>query len=341
MESSFYGIDWVDNFDKCVDANESFLECVIVETRCHINLEPVLKNMSCMIPYCAITIFHSKENEEYIKNIIYKNGPNKIKMILLDMKIIRPNDYSEFFCREKTWSILTSPKILTFNYDTGIRKNNILRFMEYDYVGAPWNHIIYGNRYIEMGNGGFCLRDRKRMYDICCKFKRNKNHFIGIEGEPDDTFFASKLINILDAKLPSREIASSFSIEHIYHPDTLGFHFAYKYISVEQWNSLFTEKNMDPNAKVQLKIIEAHILCESGSVYRDDMLARWFSLGISSNGFRISKGTYIDCIKNEIFYGQKKYICIDFENIVTGNKRIVEFQLVNNRCPIDIHLKNI
>jgi len=107
---------------------------------------------------------------------------------------------------------------LVFQTDTMICSNfkeNIYNFMNYDYVGAPWN---YG----EVGNGGLSLRRKSKMLEILEKCKYYNDN--------EDLYFSKGCENVTYNK-PSVEKAKQFSIEHLYSNDSFGVHKPWLYIN--------------------------------------------------------------------------------------------------------------
>jgi hypothetical protein len=87
-------------------------------------------------------------------------------------------------------------------------KNLIEKFIDYDYVGAPWKSII------SVGNGGFSLRKKSKMLEII--------RSVPYLGEAEDFYFCKQT----SVKLyrPSVEKAKEFSVEHYFHPSPFGIH---------------------------------------------------------------------------------------------------------------------
>lgn len=112
-------------------------------------------------------------------------------------------------------------------------------FLEYDYIGAPWQDG-------RVGNGGFCLRSRKlydALLDMNVGYKTSDyNHVIDnpdyhvITNKryliPEDNIICKIHRHTLEKnygiKFAPAHIANRFSVEHASHPDwvgkSLGFH---------------------------------------------------------------------------------------------------------------------
>lgn len=329
MEKLFYDKPWIGNFDAHPAAFESALECVIIEPRCHDNLSATLRNMSCMLPNAALTIFHSKTNETFLHNIV--GTTNNVKMYCFTESNIDRKQYSELLCTPAFWDIIQSPRALIFQTDSGIRKNTMLRFMEYDYIGAPWHWQIYGDDNIYLGNGGFSLRSPSVMKQICSNFLRNPNYHDQQTGEPEDIFYGRVLAHMNHVSLPSYEVASMFSVEHNTHPDPLGFHQGYAFHPepiVKQWML-----DTDPcEQKERLVIKDAWLESDGGRQWSSPQLKQWLSIGIGSAGFRMPKDTKLACVTHDVHEGVRKWLYVNF------GTQLTKIPLYQNRCKEPIHV---
>jgi hypothetical protein len=272
---SFFGSD---NFSKI--KKKSILECVIIEPRKEKHLKRVLNNFTTILPYASFTIFHSNQNASFVKNIIGNNHNFNLKLLPhnFDRK-----QYSIFLSLPSFWKQLHGEKILIFQVDTGIRRNDINLFWEYSYIGAPWDWAIHGNPNIRVGNGGFSLRDRLTMVDVCEKFQLGEN-------EPEDAFFATKTYNLPYTKIPSIETAYKFSIEFKssqldYDYDSMGFHQI-----IDKWRPDFLINYFSKFDKSIQYIIEVkNVWVETEKeqkVY--EKLTNWIQISIGPCGLKIS-----------------------------------------------------
>lgn len=100
-------------------------------------------------------------------------------------------------------------------------------FLEYDYIGAPWNWVPVNRRFNIcpvgkcVGNGGFSLRSKKLM-TIAAEYPYD------IEEEEDED---EHICRVIDESLKSRgikfaptELASYFSVENQVYNGQFGFH---------------------------------------------------------------------------------------------------------------------
>jgi hypothetical protein len=192
---------------------------VIVEPRKHDNLEFVIKNACYYCRGWSLYIFHSKENKDFVANILGDNLRNTHLIEFTDTNITI-NDYCELLCSlENFWYKIDASMVLIFQTDSYIRKFGINKFKIYDYVGAPWeydHHNDYPDIKFSIGNGGFSLRRKSKMIEI---IKKNPPKDIVIE----DLYF-SYWAHKMNMYLPSVEEAKKFAVEQIYYHDTIGVH---------------------------------------------------------------------------------------------------------------------
>jgi len=201
---------------------QSPLVGVLVESRDHPDLEPALRNFSCMLPYASLCIMHSEKNKKRILKIL-GSEPTNVKLIPLPEPFGR-DECMALWTSENFWKNFENfSRVLIFNIDTGIRQNTILRFMHYDYVGAHWEHQPTPDPRVFQGNGGFSLRNPRIMAKIC----KEKCPVPSCE----DIWVGWTLVNKFpEAVLPeSRAVCAEFSTEGEDFYGTLGFHDTQKY----------------------------------------------------------------------------------------------------------------
>jgi hypothetical protein len=208
--------------------NKHIYTAVIIEPRRHKALEFVLNNFTSMLDErWTFIIFHGNNNEDYVKDIIntkLSDNIDRIKLINLNVDNLKTGaEYSSVLYNPSFYDNIKTELFLIFQTDSMIcsnYKNNIYNFLDYDYVGSPWNHSVNG-RYV--GNGGLSLRRKSKMLEIINKFSDK------INGVNEDVFFASMFNDIIDIKIPSIEDAKKFGIEGIYNNISFGLHRTWLY----------------------------------------------------------------------------------------------------------------
>lgn len=197
---------------------------VIIEGRKIPDIRKIVENHLKHLPEWGCIFFHSAINKKFIKK---KLRNLKINFIELPVEINLEN-YNKLLCLASFWEYLPYDKILIFQSDSKILRPGIEAFMEYDYVGAPWTFQNHG------GNGGFSLRTRLVMIDIC---KTHQNTYL----QNEDTWFCNIMHNERIGKLAPREICSKFSCEQIFELNSFGYHSIDTWLTPEQCTIIKTQ----------------------------------------------------------------------------------------------------
>lgn len=321
----FLQYGWKPNFD--IHPAEAPLEMVLIEPRDHRYLKEVLENMSCLVPNAALTIFHSEDNAKAIQEIVYADGLNDVKTFPVLPSNLTRDEYSVLMTSPHLWKNFTAPKVLLFQLDSGLRYNNLLRFMQYDYIGAPWNWLIADDPRISVGNGGFSLRNTDMMYDISYRYNYDVNKDVA-----EDVFFAKHLIDYDKSVLPSKEIAKSFSVEHVPYEDPMAFHQAYDFHSLDIVEGWMTVDLPPPETDVYVDITDAWIESKNGRIFAHPDLVPWLRVGVSTNGLFIDKGTKVTCFDEDPFPGMRKSLKISFTR--NGSPMLASI-LLDRMCVIE------
>jgi hypothetical protein len=123
------------------------------------------------------------------------------------------------------WNELKSYKrVLIFQHDTGLFKS-IDDFLEWDYIGAPWQFQYFG------GNGGLSIRNPQAMIDTIIQKPYSSNY------GNEDVYFSWYLIG----KMAPRSECKKFSVESEFKLGTAGYHLgedSKRYLTDEQINKI-------------------------------------------------------------------------------------------------------
>lgn len=158
--------------------------------------------------------------------------PN-IRVVLTPYDNLTPSLYSRFLASADFWNMLHGKKILIYQEDSIIFKNNINDFIEWDYIGAPWprhqNDTQNG-----VGNGGFSLRTRAVMLDVISQksildTKPNSSTLEYMTNSsssilPEDVYFSKNIQELGLGKVAPWHVAFDFSVETQYNQYSLGGH---------------------------------------------------------------------------------------------------------------------
>jgi hypothetical protein len=165
-------------------------EAVLIEFRELPHIEFIIRNnIHKLGDIFSHTIVCGNSNYEMINNIC-KNISDNIKIINLNVYNFNINDYNNLLHSYFFWNLLVGEKILIYQEDSIIFKNNVADFLRYDYIGAPWKLTDNIIKSPSIGNGGFSLRSKKAMLEILFKKSRLlkffvsddvKTHFSGIK----------------------------------------------------------------------------------------------------------------------------------------------------------------
>jgi hypothetical protein len=185
---------------------------VIIEFRKHQALSYVLNNfMENLSDEWKFLIFYGNLNKDYVQMIIdeeLSEFKNKITTVHLPYDNMCPHEYSRLLTSESiVYDNINTDTFLVFQTDTIIIKKNkdlIDKFLQYDYVGAPW----YNGG---VGNGGLSLRKKSKMLEIMEK------EDIERKNEAEDVFFSSPLK--VSLYKPSAVDAAHFSVESLFLTD--------------------------------------------------------------------------------------------------------------------------
>ena len=280
---------------------------ILIENRNHKYLEATLRNFSCMLPFASLWIIHSEKNKETIQNLV-GSFPNIRTECSLPDEGFTVKECDTLKMTPEFWKkFIGFHRVLIFNVDTGIKKNSILRFMHFDYIGAMWYHRPLD---LDQGNGGFSLRNPRLMLEICSKFPE-------AAVPPEDVYFARKIKDSCPgARMPTRFECEAFSTETREVLWTLGFHDVETYFP----DSKGVYVPIDGPLQKLLNIQKADI---DGIVGVTPLV----KLGIGPNCLRIFKETQ---------FSPGKYLNIDGVSFPLENGRLKSDVIM--RPPDDFHV---
>ena len=201
---------------------------VIVEPRRHPCMEYVCKNILRFLnDDWGLHIFHGTDNEEWIKDMF--EGVENIRYTNLGVANLSIEDYNNLLTNNvKFHDAIESEVFLVFQTDSILFQSIPERYVQYDYVGAPWPH--HGNL---VGNGGLSIRRKTVMKLICDCYNRPT-------GCPEDLFYAICLRKE-GSNVAPYEDAKQFSCELI--PTTIlpiGCHEHIQNINVKDFENIYS-----------------------------------------------------------------------------------------------------
>jgi hypothetical protein len=182
----------------------------------------IVYNVNHHIPSSwPIQIFHGKNNEHFIRNSTLGSLIETGKVFLTLMEeVYDKSRTSELLTTPEFWKRVRGEKILFFQIDSAMCSNSphkVTDFLQYDYVGAPWDLSWYnGNENYIVGNGGFSLRTRSKILALLALVSYNRRM-------PEDVWYAQNMHRV-NGSIPSAEIAKTFSVESIFYDRPVGVH---------------------------------------------------------------------------------------------------------------------
>jgi hypothetical protein len=154
--------------------------------------------------------------------------PSDWAIVHLTPPIYSIHDYNLFMTSKHFWESMTDV-VLIFQADSGLLRNGIEDFLEWDYVGASWSWQEHG------GNGGLSLRKRDAMLEIINKSPYNPS----IYGN-EDVFYGNAMKQF-GMNLAPREVCKNFSVEACFSLGSLGYHAIDKYLTPNQVKQIMTQ----------------------------------------------------------------------------------------------------
>ena len=150
-------------------------------------------------------------------------------MVNLQVDNLNIDDYNKLLISEKFYDYIPTEIFMVFQTDSMICpqfKDLLSDFLQYDYVGAPWedDNLVKGN----VGNGGLSIRRKSKMIEIIKNCKYNGNN--------EDLFF-SKSCKQVSINKPDAAKAGKFSNEITYNEESFGIHKFWNYHSIEKINN--------------------------------------------------------------------------------------------------------
>lgn len=199
---------------------------VLYETRCHENLEFLIYNLTYFARGWGLVIYCSKENHNYITNILKHNRFRATLHIVRDDEGGREvrDEYNEFVKSTVFWNSLPYKYVLMCEMDAYLRKSITNDIENYDYICAiwPWHPEL-------SGGGGISIRNVKSMQKICEKFPALTAEI------PAQDFWVAKGCSNLQMSYNNRYFVEA---DH-YNDDPSGFHNWWTFISPEKLVKLY------------------------------------------------------------------------------------------------------
>jgi len=211
----------------------SYYEAVLIEYRCFPHLEFLIRNtINKLGDKWSHTIICGTLNYRYMIDMCNKISP-KIKVIKTEFDNLDQNTYSKMLSSNYFWDFFVGEKILIYQEDSIIFKNNIDDFVQWDYIGAPWPENQNDNK-AGVGNGGISLRSKSIMKKIIEKITVEDTIYNSSTIDyavanklnifPEDVYFTKNIEDLNIGLLADRNTASYFSTECFLNKDSFAGH---------------------------------------------------------------------------------------------------------------------
>jgi hypothetical protein len=154
-------------------SKKSIYEAVFIEYRCFPHIEFLIRNSIYRLGKdWSHTIICGRKNYEYIFKLISKISPN-IRIIKTNNENLTVTEYNKLLTNIKFWEKLQGEKILIYQEDSFLFKNNIMDFIKWDYIGAE---ILEENNHNNtvISSGSLSLRTKKIMIEIINRVNDNE-----------------------------------------------------------------------------------------------------------------------------------------------------------------------
>ena len=216
-------------------------EAIYIECRELPHSEVLIRN--CILKLgntWSYTVICHPDSYIYYQQMCSKIHPN-IKVIKLLQTISSQNDYNNLLLTKEFWNLMNGEKVLIYQEDSLIFKDNIQDFLKWDYIGAPFKlETING---INVGNGGLSLRSRSKMiqvldevllnfetlnsnclYELLTNTVKSYMNIYKLDNIPEDILFSLGLQHFNIGIVADVETAKLFSSEQIFCDKSFGMH---------------------------------------------------------------------------------------------------------------------
>ena len=212
---------------------KSIYETVFIEFRKFPHVEFIIRNTILQLGQnWSHTVVCGNDNYEMMLNICNEISTD-INIIKYPLEITSQNDYSKMLTTSEFWKSLYGEKILIYQEDSFIFKNNIQDFMRFDFIGAPFPKNVNDTPNL-VGNGGLSLRSKSKMLEVIEKISLENTIFnsstlnymkiVNLQFPPEDVYFSKNMQELEIGKVADWNTAFQFSTESINNPNSFGGH---------------------------------------------------------------------------------------------------------------------
>lgn len=209
---------------------------ILIENRINYDIKyAVYNHMYFLDGKFKLYIFHSEENETFIKNELI--GIDNIIYIKFDYDISNALKYTDFCLSPFIYQYVLEEHILTFQTDSLMLKKWNDIYNNYDLIGSPWEKIPYG------GNGGITYRSRKLIMNALDNLNFLYN-ILGLYGNHDDVIL-SVFAHLSNLKVNYLSDGIEFGVETIFNENAMCCHQIVNYHSDEDISKIIKHLSYD------------------------------------------------------------------------------------------------
>jgi hypothetical protein len=208
-----YGTILREHWNSCFIPKTSEKAFVIVERRCHPNLEFILHNLAYFGEGWSFFLFCSKENQRFCEKVLGKQKEyvNLIPIFERDISMEEGvREYNQLLQEMSFWKQIEAEHICMIEMDCYLRKKIPEELLEYDYVGTPWGWDLNSP-----GGSGLTLRRRSAMLAICASC---------LKTEMQDSFAAQGVQQLQLSWLRPKPTGLFTFVESYFTDDPVGVH---------------------------------------------------------------------------------------------------------------------
>tara|TARA_Y100001958_G_C21214109_1_gene539603 strand:- start:961 stop:1677 length:717 start_codon:yes stop_codon:yes gene_type:complete len=175
---------------------------LIVETRLSLSLILVIKNALYKMANFNLMVISTKNTINFLEKIFGKL-PYKIEINKQRINLV---EYSKILLDQNIWKRIKEDRILIFQSDSIVLRNiKESEFQNLSMIGPVCVHLEDKEKFVM--NGGFSLRNKDLMLDLCT----NKP----ITSNVEDIFFTEQIRKYYPELMPSIEDCNNFAIESV------------------------------------------------------------------------------------------------------------------------------
>jgi len=293
---------------------KSIYEAVFIEYRCFPHIEFLLRNSIYKLGNTwSHSIICGTKNYEYILKIVSKISPN-IRIIKTNNDNLSVTEYNKLLTNLKFWETLKGEKILIYQEDSFIFKNNIMDFVKWDFIGAPLPTTSNDTPNC-VGNGGLSIRSKtimietiKQISPVKTEYNKSTIEYMknnGLKYPPEDVYFSKNMQELNIGKVADWYTASEFSSESYFNINSFGGHKFW--MSNHNWISHIT-------SHMSLKKYESKSDVEHYILYKKRILPTQLNINL------------------KLFYSRNNHFDIDFLFYKKVNRLLIPLKSVTELC---------